>query len=122
MTSSSSRLSRDRHFSERRPDFRRHERVKVSLQGRYMLEDRREFKCRTLDMSPGGIALAAPVMPAKGERVVVYLKYIGRVDGVCIRYLGGGFAISVNATPNRREKIAEQLTWPPIARCSASWI
>lgn len=76
-----------------------------------MLEDRREFECRTLDMSPGGIALAAPVAPARGERVVVYLDCVGRIDGVCVRALGNGFALSIKATPRRREKIAEQLTW-----------
>jgi hypothetical protein len=62
-------------------------------------------------MSPGGMAVAAPVIPAIGERVVVYLDCIGRVDGVCVRDLGQGFAMSVKATARRREKIAEQLTW-----------
>jgi hypothetical protein len=32
---------------------RRSQRVKIDLTGRYMLADRREFSCRTLDMSPG---------------------------------------------------------------------
>ncbi|HWG03628.1 MAG TPA: PilZ domain-containing protein [Beijerinckiaceae bacterium] len=90
---------------------RRHQRVKIDLPGRYMLEDRREFECRTLDMSPGGIALVAPVIPTIGERVVVYLDAIGRIDGVCVRDLGQGFAMNVKATPRRREKLAEQLTW-----------
>jgi hypothetical protein len=44
------------------PERRRHQRVKVNLLGRYMLEDR-------LDMSPGGMALAAPVVGGPGERV-----------------------------------------------------
>jgi hypothetical protein len=103
--------SNSRRLHERGPDSRRHQRVKVALQGRYMLEDRREFECHTIDMSPGGIALAAPVVPAKGERVVVYLDCIGRVDGICVRDLGDGFAMNIKATPRRREKIAEQLTW-----------
>lgn len=112
MTSSGSLgASRKQRSRERGPETRRHQRVKVDLQGRYMLADRREFECRTLDMSPGGIALAAPVMPAIGERVVVYLETIGRIDGTCVRDLGKGFAMSVKVTPRRREKIAEQLTW-----------
>jgi hypothetical protein len=102
---------RDRKPRERNVDSRRHQRVKVNVPGRYMLADRREFECHTIDMSPGGIALSAPVVPAVGERVVVYLDSIGRIDGICVRDLGQGFAMSVKATPRRREKIAEQLTW-----------
>lgn len=36
----------------RASDLRRHQRVKVSLLGRYMLSDRREYPCQTVDMSP----------------------------------------------------------------------
>lgn len=111
MASSSSRTGHDRQSREQSLDSRRHQRLKISLPGRYMLEDRREFECHSIDMSPGGIAVAAPVVPAKGERVVVYLDCIGRIDGICVRDLGDGFAMSVKATPRRREKIAEQLTW-----------
>jgi len=47
---------------------RRHQRVKVDLLGRYMLADRREFPCQVSNMSPGGIAIVAPVAetPATG--------------------------------------------------------
>jgi hypothetical protein len=111
IASSSPRSSREGRLRRRSLESRRHQRVKISLQGRYMLEDRREFECLTLDMSPGGIALAAPAVPAVGERVVVYLDSVGRIDGNCVRDLGHGFAMSIKATPRRREKIAEQLTW-----------
>jgi hypothetical protein len=111
IASGSSRTSREGRLRRRSLESRRHQRVKISLQGRYMLEDRREFDCLTRDMSPGGIALAAPVVPAVGERVVVYLDSVGRIDGNCVRDLGQGFAMSLKATPRRREKIAEQLTW-----------
>jgi c-di-GMP-binding flagellar brake protein YcgR len=45
---------------------RRHQRVKVSLLGRYMLADRREYPCQITDMSPGGMALIAPVSANPG--------------------------------------------------------
>ena len=35
-------------------DLRRHQRVKVALLGRYMLSDRQEYPCQTIDVSPGG--------------------------------------------------------------------
>ena len=34
---------------------RRFRRVKLSVLGRYMLEDRREFPCQTIDISPGAM-------------------------------------------------------------------
>ena len=39
----------------------RFQRVKVSVLGRYMLADRREFPCQVLEMSPGDAAVIAPV-------------------------------------------------------------
>jgi hypothetical protein len=41
---------------------RRHQRVKVSLLGRDMLTDHREFPCQVVDMSLGGMAVIAPVV------------------------------------------------------------
>jgi PilZ domain len=90
---------------------RRHQRVKVVLPGRYMLEDRREFECQTIDMSPGGVALAAPERGEEGSRVVVYLNEIGRIEGRVARHTEQGFALSLDASRAKRERLAEQLTW-----------
>lgn len=90
---------------------RRHRRVDVALLGRYMLSTRLEYPCRTIDMSPGGLSLIAPVKGAVGERVVVYLEHIGRVEGQIVRLLADGFAMAVSATPRKRDKLAAQLTW-----------
>jgi hypothetical protein len=90
---------------------RRHQRVKLSLLGRYMLEDRREFPCQTLDMSPGGAALVTTVLPRVGEHVVAYIDHIGRIEGRCVRHLENGFAMTIAGTIRRRDKLADQLTW-----------
>ena len=90
---------------------RRHQRVKVSLLGRYMLADRREFPCQTIDMSPGGVALFAPVKANVGDRVVAYIDQIGRIEGPVARHIENGFAMSWSASMAKREKLAEQLTW-----------
>jgi hypothetical protein len=90
---------------------RRFQRVKVHLLGRYMLPDRREYPCQVINMSPGGVALLAPGIGNVGERVVVYLDHIGRVEGKITRLLDNGFAMTVGATPRKREKLAAQLTW-----------
>lgn len=90
---------------------RRHQRVEISLLGRYMLENKQEYPCVTTDMSPGGLACVAPVRGAIGERVVVYLDQIGRVEGKIVRHTDRGFALALNMPFVKREKIANQLTW-----------
>ncbi len=92
-------------------DRRRHQRVKVTLLGRYMLADRREFPCQTMDMSPGGVLLFAPVKASAGERVIVYLDQIGRIEGTVARHTETGFALAINVPLMKREKLADQLTW-----------
>lgn len=90
---------------------RRHQRVKVNLLGRYMLADRREFPCQVVNMSPGGIALVAPVSGNPGERVIAYVDHLGRLEGKIARLLDTGFAMTVEATLRKRDKLAAQLTW-----------
>ena len=94
-----------------REERRRFQRVRVNLLGRYMLADRREFPCQVIDMSPGGMALIAPVNGKAGERVVAYVDHIGRLEGTIIRQFANGFAMTIAATPRKRDKLASQLTW-----------
>ena len=90
---------------------RRHQRVKVNLLGRYMLSDRREFPCQVVNMSPGGMALVAPVSGEPGERVIAYVDHLGRLEGTIARLLDNGFAMTIGATLRKRDKLAAQLTW-----------
>lgn len=92
-------------------DRRRHQRVGVNLIGRFMLEDRREYPCQVIDMSPGGAGIIAPVTAMLGERVIAYIDHIGRIEGQVARLIKGGFAMTINAPVRKREKIASQLTW-----------
>jgi hypothetical protein len=89
----------------------RFQRVRVSVLGRYMLADRREFPCQVTDMSPGGMALVAPVSGRPGERVIAYIDHVGRLEGVVARAFPNGFAMTIAATPRKRDKLASQLTW-----------
>lgn len=92
-------------------DRRRHARVRVPIFGRYMLTDRRELPCQTIDVSAGGLALAAPVVGHIGQRVVVYLEHLGRLEGEIVRHLNDGFAMQLRLSPLKRDKIADTLTW-----------
>ena len=89
----------------------RFQRVKVSVLGRYMLADRREFPCQVLEMSPGEAMVVAPVSGAVGERVIAYIDHIGRIEGTIIEQVEGGFLMEVAASPRKRDKMAAQLTW-----------
>lgn len=97
-----------RTLSEER---RRFQRVKVDLLGRYMLPDRREFPCQVINMSPGGMAVMAPVAAAPGERVIAYVDHLGRLEGHVARVFQNGFAMTIAATTRKRDKLAAQLTW-----------
>jgi hypothetical protein len=90
---------------------RRFQRVRVNLLGRYMLADRREFPCQVVNMSPGGMALIAPVAGQPGERVIAYVDHLGRLEGKIARLFQNGFAMTIAATPRKRDKLAAQLTW-----------
>ncbi len=102
------RNSRLRALSEER---RRFQRVRIDLLGRYMLPDRREFPCQVVNMSPGGMALIAPVGGQPGERVIAYVDHLGRLEGHIARIFQNGFAMTISATIRKRDKLAAQLTW-----------
>jgi c-di-GMP-binding flagellar brake protein YcgR len=100
----------------RQHDRRRFQRVTVSLTGRFMLGDRiagdrREFPCQTIDMSPGSMAVTSAATGKVGDYVVAYIDQIGRVEGEILRVQDGGFAMSINATLRKRDKLAAKLTW-----------
>jgi PilZ domain len=90
---------------------RRFQRVRVDLLGRYMLADRREFPCQVVNMSPGGMALLAPVSGQAGERIIAYVDHLGRLEGHIARLFENGFAMTISATTRKRDKLAAQLTW-----------
>ncbi|HUU66755.1 MAG TPA: PilZ domain-containing protein [Methyloceanibacter sp.] len=101
----------DRPFPKIVPERRRYRRLKVSLQGRFMSEDEREYPCEVIDMSAGGMALLAPISCQVGERIVAYLDNLGRLEGTVARAFEGGFAVQINASVQKRERIVNLLTW-----------
>jgi hypothetical protein len=93
------------------PDRRRHKRLCVTLLGRFMRESKEEHPCKLIDISAGGAAVVSPVLVPVSERVVAYFDHIGGIEGMVVRVFDGGFAIKINATRHKREKLAAQLTW-----------
>lgn len=94
-----------------RAERRNFQRVRVKVYGRFMLEDRSEYPCHVIDMSPGDVALRADRVGSLGEKVIVYLDHIGRIEGIVTRRFDGGFAMTIVASERKRDKLAAQLTW-----------
>ena len=94
-----------------RAEANKYQRVKVSVLGRYMLADRREFPCQILEMSPGDALVIAPVAGGAGEKVIAYVDLVGRIEGTIINQMDGGFLMDIAASPRKRDKMAAQLTW-----------
>jgi hypothetical protein len=90
---------------------RRHQRVRLNLLGRFMLANGEEYPCQVINMSPGGAAFVTAILGEPGERVIAYIDEIGRIEGKIVRTFDGGFAMAINATNRKRDKLASQLTW-----------
>ena len=90
---------------------RRHGRVLVEIAGRLMLENRREYSCETVDASPGGLLLRTEAPARTTEKVVAYLDYLGRVEGIVVRTTPQGFALKLTLPPVKRDRVADLLTW-----------
>lgn len=93
------------------PDRRRHRRVEFALLGRFMRANKLEFPCKLNDISVGGASMMSPVEVEMGERIVAYFDHVGGIEGSVVRVFEGGFAISIQASQHKREKLAAQLTW-----------
>jgi hypothetical protein len=92
-------------------DRRRFQRVQLSLLGRCMFTDRRECPCQLLEISPGDASFVAPFCGEVGERVVAYIDNIGRLEGTIVEQIEHGFVMSISASPRKRDKLADTLTW-----------
>lgn len=90
---------------------RQYQSVNVALFGRYMLSDKREFPCQVNSMSPGAALVVGPRSGEVGERIIAYMDHVGRLEGKILRTFPGGFAMTINATSQKREKLAATITW-----------
>ncbi len=91
------------------PDRRREKRYAVTLLGRFMRETKHEYPCKLVDISVEGASMMSPVEISVDERIIAYFDHIGGLEGRVARTFDGGFAISLIATPHKREKLAGQI-------------
>ena len=92
--------------------------VVVNIPGRYSLSNRydslgkrRVFLCRAISLSPSVILLAAPTKGDIGERVMVLLHHLGRVQGMVSHNFDQGFAMKIATTKEGRRILAARIAW-----------
>jgi hypothetical protein len=91
---------------------RRFRRAPLTLQGRMMDALGCEHDCRTADISPGDLRVVTGAPVSVGDRIVFYLDAIGRLEGRVVRRINDReFAAILSATPHKREKLADQITF-----------
>jgi hypothetical protein len=93
-------------------------RIVANIPGRYSLADlrnsrgeRRVFACRAVSLSCRSIALAAPVKGKVGDRVIVHIDRLGKLEGPIDRLLEHGFVMNIAATPEERANLATKIVW-----------
>src|ERR1039458_5215353 len=90
---------------------RRYPRAELSLSGWYMLRNRHEFPCWTINISAGGIAVIGLEKGIIGERAIAYIKEIGRIEGMIARNFDCCFAMTMQLPTLKREKLTQVLAW-----------
>jgi hypothetical protein len=99
-------------------DRSRSARTRASIKGRYTLAsrrnargERREFACRTVEISCYDIALMGPIAGPVGERVIAHFDEFGKLEGQIIRLTDDGFVMSLVLTPEQRGRLSAKIHW-----------
>jgi len=87
-------------------DRRNAPRHRFRLAGRYMLFDRSEWICETVNISTTGMLLMGTAFPNLGQTVVVYLETLGRLEGTVVRLKPIEFAVHIRAAECKRQRLS----------------
>lgn len=93
------------------PDLRKHRRVPLTLTGRFMRADRKEYDCELRDISVGGAGISCAVPVEINERIIAYFDHLGGLEATVSRVYRDGFAVHFKVSAHKREKLAAQITW-----------
>jgi len=88
---------------------RRYPRYPLTLPGRFMRSDKLDYPCRLIDISVESAAMTSPVPLRVGEKLIVYLTHLGGLEGQVVRVFPGGFAMAIEGTQRKRDKLSAQL-------------
>lgn len=90
---------------------RLHNKVRVDLDGRFMLPTQQEHVGKVIEMSTGEMAIASDARPKIGQHVIVYIAELGRFEGTVESVDAEGFRLGMKLTALKHKKLAEQLVW-----------
>lgn len=110
MSAALARPAKDQLNGRAKPDRRRHYRVSLKLNGRFLHEGA-DHTFLTQNISCGGAAVEAAAVPGIGTRVVCYFDDLGRVSGEVIRTTDAGFAVAFRTPQHKKDKLADRLVW-----------
>ncbi|MEL6365532.1 MAG: PilZ domain-containing protein [Pseudomonadota bacterium] len=89
---------------------RKHRRIPVSLEARFLAPDGKERDCTVVNISAGGLRLVSEHEVAKDDKVVLYVEHVGRFDCTVVRPTSNGFAVRFEIQAKKRERTVEALS------------
>lgn len=103
--------SEDEIIARARKERRRYRRAQIAIAGRlYIPATQEEAACSIENISPGDAAIACELKQEPHGTIVVYLDGFGRIEGTIARRTAKGFAMNFVCSPQKRERLADQLT------------
>jgi PilZ domain len=90
-------------------DERRYPRYPLSLPGRFMRSDKLDYPCRLKDISVVGANMSTTTPLIVGEHLIVYLLHLGGLEGRVVGRTDDGFAMTIDVTQRKRDKLAIQI-------------
>lgn len=93
-----------------KPDRRRHKRVELRLNGRF-LHNGADHTFVSANVSCGGAVVQAHAIPEIGAAVVCYFDDLGRVSGEISRHTDDGFAVEFKTSKHKKDKLSDRLIW-----------
>jgi hypothetical protein len=91
------------------------------LFGRFMLPDSTEHPCQVTQLTPDGAVFLTSIAPPVGIGIVVYIDEIGRLEAVTGLSADGGFAVTFQISPPRRERIEARIRSLQIPTADEEW-
>ena len=84
--------------------------VELDIEARFMVLSGKESPCRVIRISPREMVLVSAIKPDRGEKIILYINDFGRFEGVVTRHRVSNFAIALNLSPQRAQRLSYQLT------------
>ncbi len=81
------------------------------LFGRYMRPDQQEFPCQLHSIDATQVTVITRGDGDFGERLVLYLDEIGRLEGEVIHRTSTGFTLGLALSPPQADRLQERLDW-----------